>query len=153
MTWRWRRMSRQRPAATAATAADAASAPQGQVGLRQGRGLHLGHQHLFPREHVPFQEKLKKTHFFVKFVIECLKNFKSIHSLCVRETSCSQHWRSRTKQDKNSSSKQSVTFLVSKPKCQSQECDIFGFDTGFETKMSFSGSNVFKTCSNVFKCV
>ena len=36
------------------------------------------------------------------------------------------HWR------------QSVTFLVSKPKCQSQECDIFGFDTGFETKMSFS---------------
>ena len=38
---------------------------------------------------------------------------------------------------------QSVTFLVSKPvskpKCQSQECDIFGFDTGFETKMSFSG--------------
>ena len=28
----------------------------------------------------------------------------------------------------------SVTFLVSKPKCQSQECDIFGF----ETKMSFS---------------
>ena len=48
---------------------------------------------------------------------------------------------------------QSVTFLVSKPKCQSQECDIFGFDTGFETKMSFSGSNVFKTCSNVFKSV
>ena len=38
---------------------------------------------------------------------------------------------------------QSVTFLVSKPvskpKCQSQECDIFGFETGFETKMSFSG--------------
>ena len=33
---------------------------------------------------------------------------------------------------------QSVTFLVSKPKCQSQECDIFGFETGFETKMSFS---------------
>ena len=33
---------------------------------------------------------------------------------------------------------QSVTFLVSKPKCQSQECNIFGFDTGFETKMSFS---------------
>ena len=36
-----------------------------------------------------------------------------------------------------------MTFLVSKPvlkpKCQSQECDIFGFDTGFETKMSFSG--------------
>ena len=28
---------------------------------------------------------------------------------------------------------QSVTFLVSKPKCQSQECDIFGFETGFET--------------------
>ena len=56
-------MSRQRPAATAATAADAACA-QGQVGLRQGRGLHLGHQHLFPREHVPFQEKLKKTQFF-----------------------------------------------------------------------------------------
>ena len=56
-------MSRQRPAATAATAADAASA-QGQVGLRQGRGLHLGHQHLFPREHVRFQEKLKKTQIF-----------------------------------------------------------------------------------------
>ena len=37
---------------------------------------------------------------------------------------------------------QSVTFLVSKPKCQSQECDIFGFETGFETKMSFSGVNV-----------
>ena len=40
---------------------------------------------------------------------------------------------------------QSVTFLVSKqvskPKCQSQECDIFGFDTGFETKMSFSASS------------
>ena len=39
---------------------------------------------------------------------------------------------------------QSVTFLVSKPvskpKCQSQECDIFGFDTGFETKMSFSAT-------------
>ena len=39
-------------------------------------------------------------------------------------------------------SQQSVTFLVSKPvskpKCQSQECDIFGFETGFETKMSFS---------------
>ena len=34
---------------------------------------------------------------------------------------------------------QSVTFLVSKPKNQSQECDIFGFDTGFVTKMSFSG--------------
>ena len=33
---------------------------------------------------------------------------------------------------------QSVTFLVSKPKCQSQECDIFGFETDFETKMSFS---------------
>ena len=32
-----------------------------------------------------------------------------------------------------------MTFLVSKPKCQSQECDIFGFETGFETKMSFSG--------------
>ena len=58
-------MSRQRPAATAA---DAASA-QGQVGLRQGRGLHLGHQHLFPREHVRFQEKLKRHNFFVKFVI------------------------------------------------------------------------------------
>ena len=55
-------MSRQRPAATAATAADAACA-QGQVGLRQGRGLHLGHQHLFPREHARFQEKMKKTHF------------------------------------------------------------------------------------------
>ena len=53
-------MSRQGPAATAA---DAASA-QGQVGLRQGRGLHLGHQHLFPRGHVRFQEKLKKTKFF-----------------------------------------------------------------------------------------
>ena len=84
-------MSRQRPAATAA---DAASA-QGQVGLRQGRGLHLGHQHLFPRGHVRFQEKAKKRHsFFVTFVIQCLKNFKpflSIHSLCVREreTSCS----------------------------------------------------------------
>ena len=39
--------------------------------------------------------------------------------------------------------KQSVTFLVSKPKCQSQECDIFGFETGFETKMSFSdGDNI-----------
>ena len=37
---------------------------------------------------------------------------------------------------------QSVTFLVSKPKCQSQECDIFGFDIGFETKMSFSGHDV-----------
>merc|ERR1712223_919087 len=35
-------------------------------------------------------------------------------------------------------SSQSVTFLVSKPKCQSQECDIFGFETGFKTKMSFS---------------
>ena len=53
-------MSRQRPAATAT---DAASA-QGQVGLRQGRGLHLGHQHLFPREHARFQEKMKKTQFF-----------------------------------------------------------------------------------------
>ena len=65
MTWRWRRMSRQRPAATAADAAVA----QGQVGIRQGRGLHLGHQHLFPREHVRFQEKLKRHNFFVKFVI------------------------------------------------------------------------------------
>ena len=37
---------------------------------------------------------------------------------------------------------QSVTFLVSKPKCQSQECDIFGFDTGFETKMSFSALDI-----------
>ena len=43
---------------------------------------------------------------------------------------------------------QSVTFLVSKPvskpKCQSQECDIFGFDTGFETKMSFSAIDMFR---------
>ena len=31
---------------------------------------------------------------------------------------------------------QSVTFFVSKPKCQSQECDNFGF----ETKMSFSAT-------------
>ena len=60
-------MSRQRPAATAAAAA--AAGAQGQVGLRQGRGLHLGHQHLFPREHVRFQEKLKRHNFFVKFVI------------------------------------------------------------------------------------
>ena len=35
-----------------------------------------------------------------------------------------------------------MTFLVSKPKCQSQECDIFGFETGFETKMSFSGNQM-----------
>ena len=34
-----------------------------------------------------------------------------------------------------SSKSQSVIFLVSKPKCQSQECDIFGFKTGFETKI------------------
>ena len=60
MTWRWRRIRRQSPAATAADAACA----QGQVGLRQGRGLHLGHQHLFPREHARFQEKMKKTQFF-----------------------------------------------------------------------------------------
>ena len=60
-------MSRQGPAATAADAA--AASAQGQVGLRQGRGLHLGHQHLFPREHVRFQEKLKRHNFFVKFVI------------------------------------------------------------------------------------
>ena len=38
-----------------------------------------------------------------------------------------------------------MTFLVSKPvlkpKCQSHQCNIFGFETGFETKMSFSDLN------------
>ena len=41
---------------------------------------------------------------------------------------------------------QSLTFLfsepVSKPKCQSQECDIFGFETGFETKISLSAKQI-----------
>ena len=48
------------------------TAAQGQLGLRQGRGLHLGHQHLFPREHVRFQEKLKRHNFFVTFVREAV---------------------------------------------------------------------------------
>ena len=40
-------------AATAATAAvTAAAAAQGQLGLRQGRGLHVGHHRIFPQEHV-----------------------------------------------------------------------------------------------------
>ena len=30
----------------------AAAAAQGQLGLRQGRGLHAGHHRIFPQEHV-----------------------------------------------------------------------------------------------------
>ena len=71
-------MSRQRPAATAADAAGA----QGQVGLRQGRGLHLGHQHLFPREHVRFQEKLKKAQFFCQVCYTM-----PVENLCISEAS------------------------------------------------------------------
>ena len=67
-------MSRQRTAATAATAAGA----QGQVGLRQGRGLHLGHQHLFPRGHLRFQETLKKTQFFCHVCYTMPKELQAI---------------------------------------------------------------------------
>ena len=30
----------------------AVTAAQGQLGLRQGRGLHLGHHRIFPQEHI-----------------------------------------------------------------------------------------------------
>ena len=33
-------------------AVTAAAAAQGQLGLGQGRGLHVGHHRIFPQEHV-----------------------------------------------------------------------------------------------------